>query len=377
MTRIRRVLASCSALAVAILFVAPVAPAGAADPASVAASANAVAWLKTQQQPDGSFEVAQFPGFETRDAALAIAEQAQTGSTWDTGEALAAVEALQAGGNGPTPLDYLEGLVDASTDPGVAAKTVVLVSEPLGIDPTAFGSVNLVDKMGGCAATSAPTFNGLLYLTIAQQLVCAGAPAANVTTIRNAQQANGGWGFTGDSTGADLDNDTTAVALEALIGSGATAADPAVRSALAFFATNFQADGAWQSFGADDPNSTALAVLGLTAAGYDVATSCWRDTFAPNLVGTPYTSPDAWLRSQQLTTGADVGRVQSPSDSFGVNTFATSQFVEGLLRSWLPVARAAAQTCSTVGPPPLVIVSPAEASTVEAAVVNVQPRFTG
>ena len=138
-----------------------------------------------------------------------------------------------------------------------------------------------------------------------------------------------------------------------------TIGDPAVHNALVFFATNFQANGAWQFFGADDPNSTAMAILGLTAAGYDVTTSCWRDTLAPALAGTAYTSPDAWLRSQQLTTGPDAGRVQSPSDSFGVNTLATSQFVEALLRSWLPVTRAAAQSCATPPPPPPPTVVPA------------------
>ena len=308
---------------------------------------------------------------------LAIAEQAQTGTTWNTAEALAAISALQAGGAGPTPLDYLEGLVAASSDPGVAAKTVVLVSEPLGIDPTAFGPVDLLDKMGGCTGTTSPTFNGLLYLVIAQQLLCAGAPDANVTTIRAAQQANGGWGFAGDNTAADIDNDTTALAVEALIGTGVTIGDTAVHNALVFFATNFQANGAWQFFGADDPNSTAMAILGLTAAGYDVTTSCWRDTLVPALAGTAYTSPDAWLRSQQLTTGPDAGRVQSPSDSFGVNTLATSQFVEALMRSWLPVTRAAAQSCATPPPPPPPTVVPVQVQGAQNSIVSLQPRFTG
>ena len=379
MTRIRRVLACTSALAVAILFISPVAPAGAADPASTTASANAVAWLKTQEQPDGGFEVGNFAGFETRDAVLAIAEQAQTGAAWNTAAALAAIEALQAGGSGPTPLDYLEGLVAGSNDQGVAAKTVVLVSEPLGIDPTAFGSVDLLAKMGGCTGTTAPTFNGLLYLVIAQQLLCAVAPSANITTVRNAQQANGGWGFAGDNTATDIDSDTTALAVEALIRTGVTISDAAVHNALMFFATNFQANGAWQFFGVDDPNSTAMAILGLTAAGYDVTTSCWRDTLVPALAGTAYTSPDAWLRSQQLTTGTDAGRVQSPNDSFGVNTLATSQFVEGLLRSWLPVTRAAAQVCVTPPPPPppTTTVVPTQVQGVQSGVVSVQPRFTG
>ncbi len=355
-------LACVSAIALALLFSSSAAPAGAADPAStdstsIGAAASAVAWLKTQQQPDGGFEVASFAGFETRDVVLAIAEQAQTTTTWTASAARTAVEALQAGGSGPTPLDYLEDLVAASNDPGVAAKTVVLVSEPLGIDPTAFGAVNLQAKMGGCSGLTSPTFNGLLYLIIAQQLSCNGAPAASVTAVRAAQQANGGWGFVGDPTADDIDNDTTALAVEALVGSGALPSDPAVRAALGFLAHNHQANGAWQSFGEDDPNSTAMAILAITAAGYDVRTPCWRDAVAPALAGTPYTSPDVWLRSRQLTTGADAGRVQSPSDSFGINTLPTSQAVEGLLRSWLPVARAAAQVCTTAGSAPSVSTS--------------------
>ena len=64
-------------------------------------------------------------------------------------------------------------------------------------------------------------------------------------------------------------------------------------------------------------------------------------------------APTAWLRSQQLTAPpADAGRITSPNDSFGVNTFATSQTVEALLQSWLPVARAAEQTVRDAAPPP-------------------------
>jgi hypothetical protein len=353
MTRTRRVLAGTSALALVILFASSVAPVGAADPASESAASAAVAWLKTQQQADGSFEVAGFPGFETRDAALAIAEDAQTSTTWNPALARAAVEALRFGGSGPTPLDYLEGLVAGSNDPGVAAKTVVLVSEPLGIDATTFGPVDLLAKIGGCTGTSAPTFNGLLYLVLAQQLLCGSATSDSIAAVRAAQQANGGWGFLGDPTAGDIDVDTTALAVEGLAGSGALPSDPAVRGALLLLAENHQPSGAWQSFGADDPNSTAMAIIAVTAAGYDVTSPCWRNSVAPSLAGSPYASPDTWLRSQQVTAGTDAGRVQSPSDSFGVNTIATTQTVEALLRSWLPVTRAARQACTTTGPPPV------------------------
>lgn len=394
MTRSSRVRPRTHAPALLLLFallVAPLVPPvpslSGAVPESEAAASAAVAWLRTQQQADGSFETAGFPGFETRDVVLAVAEQAQTGAAWDATLARSTVEALKAGGSGPTPLDYLEGLVAASAEPGVAAKTVVLVSAPLGIPATAFGSVNLLTKMGGCGGTTSSTFNGLLYLVLAQQLVCGGTPAASLTAIRAAQQANGGWGFAGDPTTDDLDIDTTSLALQALIGGGASTDDSAVAAALRFLARQVQANGAWQFFGDDDPNSTAMAILAVTAAGFDVAVPCWRDTFAPERAGTAYTNPDMWLRSQQLSSGPDAGRVQSPSDSFGVNTLPTAQSVQALLRSWLPVARAEAQGCepSSGGDPGTTSgvgaggpgTSSGAGGVTAGDVVAAQPRFTG
>jgi hypothetical protein len=403
MTRLRRVLACITALALASLAAWSAAPADAADPASESAAAQAVAYLKTQQQSDGGFEVSGFAGFETTDAVLAVAEQAQTGAAWNEDAARDAIDALHAGGSGPTPLDYLENLVATSTDPAVAAKNALFVSVPLGIDPTEFGSVNLVDAMGGCTGTDTLGFNGFLYLVIAQQQLCGSAPAASVATIRDAQQANGGWNFAGDNTGTDIDADTTSAAVMALVATGAGADDPAVHRALVLFADNQQANGSWQAFGADDPNATAMAIFALAAAGFDATSPCWRDTVSPAKVGTAYASPDAWLRSQQITTGTDAGRIQSPNDSFGVNTFATSQTVQALLRSWWPISRAPEQNCTSPEPPPsstttttlphppepAPTVTTAEPATAEPATakpatakpattpVRIQPKFTG
>lgn len=364
MLHVRRALACSGAFAIALFSLAGVA--GAVDPASKTTADAAVGWIETQQQPNGGFELAAFPGFETRDATLAIAEDAQTGSTWSTSEALAAVQALPAGGSGPTPLDYLEQDTAVIGAGGSAAKTIVLTTAPLGLDATSFGSfgdpaapVDLVSLMGGCSASSDTTFNGLLYILLAEKLECGTISPAGVAVVRAAQQANGGWGFIGDPTGTDVDLDTTALAVEALVASGADATDPNVAAALRFFAANQQASGAWQSFGADDPNSTGLAILGITAAGFDVESPCWRVTADPASAGAAYASPTAWLRSQQLTAPpADAGRIASPNDSFGVNTFATSQTVEGLLQAWLPVTRAAAQTCALPPTPTVDTASP-------------------
>jgi hypothetical protein len=382
MSNVRRAVACTAALTAALFSFAL--PAGAVPPASQTTADAAVTWIEAQQQTDGGFELAGFPGFETRDAALAIAEDAQTGATWSTSEAVAAVGAVHFGGTpaGATPLDALDAFAATVNTPGGAAKTIVLSAGPLGLDPAAFdaagdGSPVDLEAMldSGCGANSATfgvAFTDTLYGVLAKQLVCGAPPAAAITTVRDAQQANGGWNFQGDPTGTDIDPDTTALALEGLIASGATVSDPAVHAALVFFADNQQASGAWQSFGTDDPNSTSLSVLGITAAGYDVESSCWRDTADPAKVGTPYASPTAWISSQQLTAPpTDAGRISSPNDGFGVNTFATSQSVEGLLQSWLPIVRAEAQDC----PIPVTPVTPT-APIVPAAVL-VTPRFTG
>jgi len=390
MDRFWRVGACCAAL-VALLFTGFVSlsAAGAADPASTTAGGKAVGWLLTQQQPDGGFEVAGFPGFETPDAVLAIAGHAQTGTTWSTAQALAAVQAVHQGGPaGKTPLDAIDAFAHTTINAGQAAKLVDLVAAPLGLAPTSFhpGSgattpVNLLTTLdpAGCAGNPANygLFNATLYGALAKKLLCGAPNAAVLATIRAAQRPDGGWNFLGDqSAGTDSDTDTTSLAVQALVAGGAAWSDTAVQHALGFFAAQHQASGAWQSFGADDPNSTAVASLAVTAAGFDVSSSCWRDTAVPADKGTAYADPITWLRGEQRADG----RITSPNDSFGVNTFATSQSVEGLLRTWLPIARATgAPTCATVSDTPPVTnppVSAPAAATVAAAVV-VAPSFTG
>jgi hypothetical protein len=309
---------------------------------------RAVHWLGTQQQSDGGFEVAGFPGFETPDATLAVAEAAQLrGTPWSATSARRAVVALVR--DRKTPLDYLTAYARSGINAGQAAKLIVLDVKAVGLNPAAFSfrrsaPVNLVAIMdaGLQPNGSYGTFNATLYAALADTLVHKAPPATTLAYIRSAQQANGGWNFSGDPTGTDLDPDTTALAVEALVAGGAGSADRSVSTALAMLAAQHDSDGSWHSpFDAGNPNSTALAMLAVTAAGWDPTSSCWRDTEDPALKGTPYTSPDAYIVSQQQPDG----HIASPNDTFGVNTFGTSQAVEGLLRSWLPIVRAPHSGC--------------------------------
>ncbi|HVM04783.1 MAG TPA: prenyltransferase/squalene oxidase repeat-containing protein [Acidimicrobiales bacterium] len=323
-----------SALALALVPAVPVGPAAASGTvlAPPFDAARAVAFLEANQQPDGGFETAGFPGFETPDAVLAIAEAAQTGPSWSSAQARAAVAATVK--DGRTPLDYLDDLAETTPSAGQAAKLVVLAVAPLGFDPAAFdpqgdGAANLVARMDSGANADGSfgppgALNATLYAVLASRLAGRAVPAATRAFVLAAQQANGGWNFAGDPKGSDVDVDTTGLALQALAAAGVDPFDEPVRRAVAFLAANRLPTGGWAAFGAEDPNATALAILGLTAAGRDVAT-CWPAAAAS-------------LAARQ----APDGHVAGPNDSFGVNTFATSQAVQALTRRWLPVVRAPA-----------------------------------
>ncbi|HUR18069.1 MAG TPA: prenyltransferase/squalene oxidase repeat-containing protein [Acidimicrobiales bacterium] len=305
---------------------------------------RAVQWLRSQQQDDGGLEVSGFPGFETPDATLALAEHGQfprdsEESRWRPEAAQAAVKAAVR--NGKTPLDYLDDLAETTTSPGQAAKLIVLVVAPLGLDPANFdpqgdGRADLLARMdaGRNANGSygpAAAFNATLYAALANMLAGRGVAPGTRDYIAAAQQANGGWNFAGDRTGTDDDIDTTGLAMQALRAAGVDAHSEPLRRAVKFLLRRQLPTGGWEAFGSPDPNATALAMLGLTAAGHDVGSVCWL----ASATGAPSTSPGGALRAAQAADGDIAG----PSDSFGVNTFATSQSVQALLRGWLPVVR--------------------------------------
>lgn len=385
---LRRLRAAGAALVVVLaasLVVGPgIAPTGAATEVDTRAAVTAARWIIGQQEPDGGFELADFPGFETADAVLAIAEAAQPGTTWSTAVARAAIENLAYGGSGPTPIDALDDWVTTPDfNSGEAAKVLLLVVAPLGLAPTDFGpshtDLAAMVYPSGCGAppdTAGIFFFETMFVGFGGKLLCGAPDPSILSSVRAAQRPEGGWNFNGSTAPIDPDDpfdpnspdiETTAVALQLLVAGGAAWNDPAITRGLAFLASQHQPSGAFPAFGADDPNATATGTMAITAAGFDPTSSCWRDTAVPASKGTPYASPTAWIRSQQQPDG----RIASPNDSFGVNTLASSQSVQALLLSWLPIARAGGAPDCAVPPPPT---PPGPTPTDPIALV---PRFTG
>lgn len=341
----RRRIAAGLGMALLAPLVAPWA--GAAAPTPDPVVDRATAYLRSQQQADASFEVAQFAGFETPDAVFALAAAAQTGSGWDAVAARSAVTALVKGGK--NPLDVLDDLIDDDPDltsnaaGARAAKVAALVAQPLGLSSTDFdpsndspdavdllGRVDLHREADGTYDFGAQ-FNGLLYAAVALAGNGDPVPAKLVDQIVAAQNTDGSWDYTGVSKATSDDVDTTALALLALDAAGRKVGDAGVKKGVTYLARRQRPTGAWQAFGSDDPNATAVAALALSALRLDVSGSSWIAGLDVVRVAVPFGNPYSWLASQQ---DASTGRIKSPNDASGVNTFSTSQAVQALSRQW-------------------------------------------
>lgn len=340
-----RLLTSAAVVGSLVVPLVPGAPAGAA-PTPID---KAVTWLETQQQADGGFEVSGFPGFETPDAVLALAAAGQTTATWSESEALAAVEGVTHETSGKDALDAVDDWVDAVQGDGTAsagakaqqaAKVIALITVPLGLDETDFDpsgdSATAVDLRAAITAATGDgsfpgvTSTGKAYVVWALAALGETPPAGLFSAIAAGQQDNGGFNFAGDPTGTGFDPDITAVVVIAYRTAGRTlASDETLRDAVIGLGLQQRWNGEWAGeFDDGNPNSTAMVVQAAsTICGAFVDGPAWRDWADARLEGLPYPSPVNAIEARQDDA---TGRFTSPSDGFGVNTFATSQAIQGL-----------------------------------------------
>lgn len=239
---------------------------------------RAVAWLRTQQLPDGSFGVRLTDGTylpsasATADVVYALAQAGEdpAGPAWTQGSksALAALAALMPA-------------YTASGDAGQAGKVARAVAATGG-DPRAFGGVDLVAIIQRAYDPTTGRYdpNLLFRHTLAiEGLLLAGepVPAAAFTALLQAQHPNGGWfwSFEGDQT----DVDTTGRVLQLLAGRAKMQAPAAWEKAARFLYAELSVTGGWDAGAVPGPtnaNSTALAVTGLRAVGLDPQMACFR-----------------------------------------------------------------------------------------------------
>jgi prenyltransferase beta subunit len=335
-------------VAVALLAAPSAALAQGADVA--AANRAAIAWMRAQQQPDGSFL-----GFSAGDTADAVVALVAAGEDPD---------AFSRDGN--SPLDYLKAQAAgfAATGPGSAAK-LTLAAVAAGEDPAAFGGVNLLEQLGKGydAATGqyGPDVYGHALALLAIKAVGAPVPAAAVSRTLALQLEDGGWSFDG-TAGTGSDTNTTSLVIQAL--AGVAGADAARGRALDYLRGQQNEDGGFpysqsSQFGnATDANSTAAAHQALLAAGEDFTAAPWArsGTTASALLGL------------QNTSGAFKYQA-TPADD---NALATYAAISALAGKALPVA-----TTTVAGAAELIAPSAPAAPVAPAATVPAALPATG
>jgi hypothetical protein len=268
----------------------------------------AVAWLRTQQQPDGGFSNGFVPGSDagtTADAVLGIVAAGEDPAEWNA--------------EGSSPMDLLRVSVSSGSvvGPGAFAK-VALAVVAAGDKPRAFEGVDLVGKILEGFSGDGGLFGGGPYdsaLAI-QALAAAGEPVPEgaVAGLLATRLADGTYSFNGDQTSGAGDSNTTAMAVMALIAAGER---DEVTPSLAYFRSVQNEDGGWtyqkpSAFGEEtDANSTALVIQALAAAGEDLA--AWND-------------PAQALLALQVPSGAFIFNAANSSE----NLLATVQALPAL-----------------------------------------------
>lgn len=209
------------------------------------------------------------------------------GSAVDVGLGLTARECVYAG-KLEKIADYLASQADdySATSAYAAAKLAIFVSA-VGEDPTDFGGVDLSKRIVKGASSqgrlgSADDFAfGQALAMIGLKRAGTSPSAAMVDYLVGKQLANGAWGF-----GSTADPDSTALALMALsadVITPTTATEDAVAKATSWASGAKKAAGYWQNYSPVD--STALLISALQADGVSVSDSL------------------TWLRGQQLSNG--------------------------------------------------------------------------
>lgn len=291
-------------------------------PAAVHAQAatplrDAVAWLGTQQQPDGSF-----PGFGPGDSADAVI-------------ALVAAGEDPAGfvQDGKSPLDFLSAQASAyaANGAGAAAKLAMAVIAADG-DPTSFGGVNLLELIGKgydpATGQYGPDVFGHALSLLAIKAAGATPPPLAIERLLSLQLDDGGWSFDGTAASGS-DTNTTSLALQAL--AGQSQGQSAIADALTYLRGQQNADGGFpysqtSQFGnATDANSTAAVIMALVALGENPAA---------------FTNAGKGPIDALATLQNDSGALRYQAAQADDNALATYQAIPALAGASLPVATA-------------------------------------
>jgi hypothetical protein len=234
-------------------------------------AAGALGYLLAAEMPDGSIDKSLG---ETVDYVIGAAAAGYDPAT---------LTGCSAGGTGA--LAFIATASDTATTDAAQTGKAILAVVAAGLDPAAFSGRNLVSRLAALyhAGTGAygdgSTFAQAFAILAVDASGGTVAPAATVRLLA-LQDTDGSWSYGKAPVAAGGgDTNSTAISLIALNASGVHTADTSV---LAYLATQQLADGGFPyqnstAYGTpvSDPDSDAIVLQALIAAGQDPAAAAW------------------------------------------------------------------------------------------------------
>lgn len=281
---------------------------------------NALTYLRSQQQPDGSWV-----GFDgginaTIGSTIAVASTGQDPETWTSG--------------GNSPFDYLESQAALLSDEASIGANTAKISQLIlalvasGKDPHSFAGVDWAATLNKAYDPTTSRY-GTFFIHQPWAILALDAagdpiPTEAIGFLKDSQETDGGFAFNGKGTGSDTN--ATALCTEALITAGEAPSSDTITKVLAYLHTQQNDDGGfpWSNPSAwgppdSDTCSTAWVVQSLIAAGEDPAGGTW--TKAGN-------DPFNFLTGMQNASGA-LGFMKSWSADDLMSTYQTIPALEG------------------------------------------------
>lgn len=258
----RTAIATSALLVVAILASAGLALAG-PDPATAA-----LGYLANQQAANGS--IAASAGV-TEDVILGTAA-----ANFDPNTLISCA--------GTSAFQYLAAPANLTTETATAGGTGKLILAVLAgkLDPTAFGGRDLIARLGTFLhGTTGAYGDGSTFGQSLAILALKGAglaiPVAAVTELEGLQDTDGSWNYQATNNSTTGDTNSTAIAVEALLGAGVARSDGSMLRVIAYLHTQQTSAGGFtfSAPGLSDPDSDAVVIQALAAFGQDPSGTSW------------------------------------------------------------------------------------------------------